>query len=595
VIILRVVTKKDQDKIMDLHLRCPVCGKALQVAEKLVGKVTPCPNCKKPIKIEASIERPCTVKPRQNQVHAPLHTADTISSPPPPPAVPPPVVSAPDTNRTLDKFFLILGAVTLLLIVGLIASAGGIAFIRSWKTHAREGNLARANPTPEQSNMKSHRMPDSADKSEPDSSETISPQRIKTIERERNDSQKSVKQQKKPRSDLSNNNTSDSANQKPANLDPTLTAGSSATVDLADLVEKVEPSVVHLNLSGTEGQVLGSGFVMNKRGIIITNYHVIRNATSGTVTFSDKTTTPIVGYSGIWPEKDIAIIQVRCSADKLHAIQLAMALPRTGDRVAAFGSPLGLSQSVSEGIVGAVREGKELSAIISTNLDATLIQTTTPISHGNSGGPLVNMKGEVVGVNTLTFEPIGGQNLNFAVSAIDVGTVLSKIGGGVLPLPVPGTPKEEIGASPQIVDLTGDPSAAALLKSAKKVRMLVTLSGTATVGDVEQLVLKSVESEFRGSSLELVKDVAPTVAVLVVDIKVRSADQQRGPSQSNLSFVIHAAMAQGQSLDDGTKRIVIFWKDTLEGRTSNNNLAREIERQAKNLARKLVQRHAFVN
>jgi hypothetical protein len=103
--------------------------------------------------------------------------------------------------------------------------------------------------------------------------------------------------------------------------------------------------------------------------------------------------------------------------------------------VAAFGSPLGLQQSVSEGIVSAVRESKELRTLGPIDVNARLIQTTTPISHGNSGGPLVDMKGMVVGVNTMTFRPLGGENVNFAVAAVELPPLLLAKNETPSPLP----------------------------------------------------------------------------------------------------------------------------------------------------------------
>ena len=147
-------------------------------------------------------------------------------------------------------------------------------------------------------------------------------------------------------------------------------AGGPKALDLADLVERVEPSVVQLNVSGPAGAFTGSGFVIDKQGTILTNYHVIQDATEGTVVFSDKTSAPITGYVDARPEKDIALLHVECPPDKLHPLDLATSPPRPGERVAAFGSPLGLSRSVSEGIVSAVRQSKELRTLVPVEVDA---------------------------------------------------------------------------------------------------------------------------------------------------------------------------------------------------------------------------------
>ena len=217
---------------------------------------------------------------------------------------------------------------------------------------------------------------------------------------------------------------------QPQSLPPT-----GKILELADLAELVGPSVVQVNVTKPENAGTGSGFVLDKQGTIVTNYHVIEDATSGTIVFSDRRTAPITGYLGVWPEKDIALVHVKCAQDKLHPLRLATAVPRQGERVAAFGSPLGLQQSVSEGIVSAVRESEELRTLGLIDVNARLIQITTPISHGNSGGPLVDMKGLVVGVNTWTFRPLGGENVNFAVAAVELTPLLLAKSENASPLP----------------------------------------------------------------------------------------------------------------------------------------------------------------
>ncbi|MBN2021958.1 MAG: trypsin-like peptidase domain-containing protein, partial [Pirellulales bacterium] len=219
---------------------------------------------------------------------------------------------------------------------------------------------------------------------------------------------------------------------EPMSAPPT---GNVKTLELADLAELVGPSVVQVNVTGPEEAGTGSGFVLDKQGTIVTNFHVIEDATAGRIVFSDKTSAPITGYLGVWPEKDIALVRVECPPEKLRPLRLATSAPRQGEQVAAFGSPLGLQQSVSEGIVSAVRESKELRALGPTDVNARLIQTTTPISKGNSGGPLVDMKGRVVGVNTLTFRSLGGENVNFAVAAVELPPLLLAKNDTPSPLP----------------------------------------------------------------------------------------------------------------------------------------------------------------
>ncbi|MDA7858691.1 trypsin-like peptidase domain-containing protein [Mariniblastus sp.] len=232
-------------------------------------------------------------------------------------------------------------------------------------------------------------------------------------------------------------NPSDSAPPQQAKTTPSPFTDS-GPMELVDLAEFVNPSVVQVNTTTTEGGFTGSGFVLDKRGTIVTNYHVIEDATEAQVVFSDGTTSPIIGYLGVWPEKDIALIRVNCSSDKLHPIRLATSPLRQGEPVAAFGSPLGLQESLSHGIVSALRESKDLPYL--SNINARLIQTNTPISNGNSGGPLVDMRGMVVGINT--FKSKRGENVNFAVSVAELSPLLPVKNKTPSPLP-PSDPSED--------------------------------------------------------------------------------------------------------------------------------------------------------
>ena len=129
------------------------------------------------------------------------------------------------------------------------------------------------------------------------------------------------------------------------------------------------------------------------------------------------------------PEKDIAILRVSIEGRDVSPLVMAKDLPRKGEATVAFGSPQGLSFSASDGIVAAVRTPSDMSHLgIDLRLNVTWVQTTTPISPGNSGGPLVNSRGEVIGVNTIVMNNGGiSQNLNFAVSAREIPSLLENL------------------------------------------------------------------------------------------------------------------------------------------------------------------------
>jgi hypothetical protein len=200
----------------------------------------------------------------------------------------------------------------------------------------------------------------------------------------------------------------------------------------------VDPAVVTIKVTQAKpDDSQGSGFVVSPRGIILTNYHVIEGAKSARVMFRDKTSFNVEGYLAISPGKDMALIQIDPGSKELKTLVLADQPPARGERVYAFGAPLGLSDSVSDGLVSALREGEDVRStfkdsykkdfyrdILGYELDARWIQTTAPISPGNSGGPLVNSRGQVVGLNTWRLPQ--GESLNFAISIAHVAQLAAK-------------------------------------------------------------------------------------------------------------------------------------------------------------------------
>ena len=149
--------------------------------------------------------------------------------------------------------------------------------------------------------------------------------------------------------------------------------------------------------SGSGAQrALGSGFVFDKAGYIITNFHVIDGAGSIRVTFSNNKSidAKLVGSD---PSTDIAVLKVNTSSGALTALTLGNSdAVQVGDAVVAIGNPFGLSRTVTAGIVSALQ--RQIEAPNQYAIDH-VIQTDAAINHGNSGGPLLNARGEVIGVN----------------------------------------------------------------------------------------------------------------------------------------------------------------------------------------------------
>lgn len=184
---------------------------------------------------------------------------------------------------------------------------------------------------------------------------------------------------------------------------------------IADVVKRSSDSVVLIATSNSEGQetALGSGFLVSPDGQIVTNNHVIEGASSAIVKLSNGAFFPVVRVLASASDNDLAIIKV--NGKNLPFLSLAgINRVRVGDHVVAIGSPLGLEGTVSDGIVSAIRDdgGKRW------------IQTTAPISPGNSGGPLLDMSDHVVGVITWGVKRELGENLNFAAPSDEVASLL---------------------------------------------------------------------------------------------------------------------------------------------------------------------------
>ncbi|MBC7820383.1 MAG: serine protease [Planctomycetaceae bacterium] len=257
---------------------------------------------------------------------------------------------------------------------------------------------------------------------------------------------------------------------------------------MSNLIDKCEPSVVRIDVESAGGKSCGSGFVFDKSGLIITNYHVIAGASRAICAFRDGSEAKVEGFLKIDPLRDVAIIKVNHPADKLHPIKLRSDLPRKGEKVVAFGAPLGLSWTATEGIISAFRPKAELVSLGMDGIEGDWIQTSTPISPGNSGGPLVTYAGEVIAMNTMQFTI--GQNLNFAVQAKEIELVLKQSEGAQLVALAPALlPEAAKAQAPKIVDVTKDERGRKALGRLKEVTLLTAMSRDPT-GHIQSVVRK---------------------------------------------------------------------------------------------------------
>lgn len=179
------------------------------------------------------------------------------------------------------------------------------------------------------------------------------------------------------------------------------------------LYEKVLPSVVEVTGESASMTSTGTGFFYDDDGTVITNYHVIEKCTNARITLSNGKSYDVNKVLGYSKSKDIAILSTSCSNS--IPLEIRTSTVKTGETVYAIGSSLGLTSSLSDGIVSSAK--REVEGHI-------YIQTTAPISSGNSGGPLLDSEGRVIGI--MTFSIVNGQNLNLAVPVAEIDTISTK-------------------------------------------------------------------------------------------------------------------------------------------------------------------------
>lgn len=184
---------------------------------------------------------------------------------------------------------------------------------------------------------------------------------------------------------------------------------------LPDLVRRVKPLVVAIATYDDDGEALmtGSGFFV-RSGQVVTNLHVMRGAKRAEIKTLDGKgrVFPITGTLDIDEEGDLCLLNVDMPLTRSRASELSRTLPDEGEAIFVIGNPLKLEGSVSDGIVSAVREVPNVGRII---------QITAPTSHGNSGSPVFNLKGQVLGV--VTVKVTNGQNINLAIAAARVANL----------------------------------------------------------------------------------------------------------------------------------------------------------------------------
>lgn len=237
-------------------------------------------------------------------------------------------------------------------------------------------------------------------------------------------------------------NVSGNSSGNTVTVDPVSFATDSTALSAAEIYQKVAPAVVMVSTKTIqtvngwfqqEAEGMGSGFIINTDGYILTNYHVIDGANEVTVTLSDgnEVTASVVNYDS---DQDVAMIKINEDIEVPGVVELGDSdALQPGEEVLAIGNPLSkeLSSTLTKGIVSALNRSIETETGVSTNL----IQTDTAINSGNSGGPLINTKGEVIGINTLKASD-GAEGIGFAIPINDVKVKIDSLSKPILNLGV---------------------------------------------------------------------------------------------------------------------------------------------------------------
>jgi S1-C subfamily serine protease len=265
-------------------------------------------------------------------------------------------------------------------------------------------------------------------------------------------------------------------------------------IDLADLYQRTLPSVVHVNNLGDTVDRFsldvqqvprgsGSGFIWDKQGHIVTNYHVVEGANAVQVVLSDGSSYKATNVF-IYPEKDLAVLTIDAPENKLIPIPIGSSHDlKVGQSAIVIGNPFGLDGSMTTGIVSAL--GREMESPAKRRIQG-VIQTSAPINPGNSGGPLLDSDGRLIGVTTAILSPSGAfAGIGFAIPVDEVNRVVPQlIAKGKIDRPrlgVEPTNASQIGREGALVlnVVPNSPAAKAGLRPTRR-----SESGRLTLGDI---------------------------------------------------------------------------------------------------------------
>lgn len=374
---------------MGLRVQCPKCEQVLDVEQPSADGVIECPYCQQRMKVAPAVPK---VAP----------SADAAAPPPPPPAEEPwPPAEEPVPLRVVKPGHPRLPAKQTSpgLVIGIVAAgvvvvglAAGVVYLMV------SGNNPDVPPTPAPADIAKTPAPVVTPMPTP----VILPVPVAPL-----------------------------PSPSPAPTPATGPVTSAVDLDAAALFKKASPAVVQIEVMQADFTPTGrgSGFLVSSDGLVVTNHHVMRSGRKGLVLFGDGKAYRVATILAWDEKKDLAVLKINGTGFPYLELLPKKAKPEVGARAFAIGSPRGLTNSLSEGLVSGLRDQD----------NREVVQTTAGIAPGNSGGPLLDARARVLGVNTVKMRDEDGlfKDLNFAVAAKEVHEILAKANAARAKMPVP--------------------------------------------------------------------------------------------------------------------------------------------------------------
>lgn len=378
---------------MPIRARCTVCRKSVSAPDAYAGKRAKCPGCGGTIFFPPALKKPVNpLVTTRGSLASGGQGSDQVTK-------------SLDDNFASQSIERVLGGWRirgLLVAAGLSVFAFALVLLPSVLDSSREGTPSSTSEQPNSTIRDANNKSENADNSqEPNRTQELEPLTLPTAE------------------------DTTAAPENNAGERPVTEVNSPKAPEVMpqDFLAETEKSVVTILANTSDGFInTGSGFIVDDNGTIVTNYHVIEGANKVLIVFSSGQKVTAEGWLTYSAAKDLALLKVQVPP-VLKPLPLSTSVPQKADTVYTVGTSLGeFGGSVSSGIVSGIRSGATTAPYLEPSL--VIIQTTAPISSGNSGGPLLDSIGNVIAV-TVGSRP-QGQNLNFAISSKHVVELLGE-------------------------------------------------------------------------------------------------------------------------------------------------------------------------